>query len=246
MTVRPSLVIGGGGGIGRATARLLRERGNPVAVADLDLEAAKQTAALGDGAAAVALQVDVADSASVRACVEAAERELGGLGALVNCAGMHRPTPLAETDDEFARRLVEVNFLGTFYACREARPALAAHGSGRIVNVGSDSSRAGLPKGSVYSASKGAVNSLTRSLGKELARDGITVNCVSPGTVDTQMLRDNAGVDPAQIEKIAATVPLRRLGTAEEVAAMIAFLVSDEASYVTAQVIPVNGGSVAG
>jgi 2-hydroxycyclohexanecarboxyl-CoA dehydrogenase len=246
MTIRPTLITGGGGGIGRAVSTLLRERGNPVAVADLDLDAAEATVAAGAGAPALALEVDVTDSASVRACVQAAERELGGLGGLVSCAGMHRPTPLAETDDEFARRLIDVNFLGTFYACREARDALAAHGSGRIVNIGSDSSRAGLPKGSVYSAMKGAVNSLTRSLAMELARDGITVNCVSPGTIDTEMLRKASDVAEGQIRKLTAMVPLRRLGTPEDVASTIAFLVSDEASYITAQIIPVNGGIIAG
>jgi 2-hydroxycyclohexanecarboxyl-CoA dehydrogenase len=192
------------------------------------------------------LELDVTDSAAVREAVALAVETFGGLGALVTCAGMHLPRPLADTDDDFARRLVDVNFLGTFYACREARDALAAHGSGRIVTIGSDSSRAGLPKGSVYSAMKGAVNSLTRSLAMELARDGITVNCVSPGTVDTEMLRESAAVDPTQIEKLTRSVPLRRLGRPEEIAAAVAFLCTDEAAYISAQILPVNGGVHAG
>ena len=245
MTCRPTLITGGGGGIGRAVANLLRERGNPVAVADLDLAAARATVAAGAGAPAIALELDVTDSAAVAAAVGIASGELGGLGGLVTCAGMHVPTPLAATDDEFARCLV-VNFLGTFYACREAREALAAHGSGRIVTIGSDSSRSGLPKGSVYTAMKGAVNSLTRSLSLELAGEGITVDCVSPGAVDTEMLRQSAGVAPGQIEKLTANIPLRRLGGAEEIAAAVAFLASDEAGYITAQIIPVNGGVIAG
>jgi 2-hydroxycyclohexanecarboxyl-CoA dehydrogenase len=246
MTVRPALVTGGGGDIGRAVVAVLRAAGNPVAVADVDLAKAERVAGAPGPAPAIALELDVTDSAAVAAAVGLSTEAFGGLGALVTCAGMHRPTPLADTDDDFARRLVDVNFLGTFYACREARAALAAHGSGRIVAIGSDSSRAGLPKGSVYSAAKGAVNSLTRSLAMELARDGITVNCVSPGTVDTEMLREAAAVDASQIEKLRRTVPLRRFARPEEIAAAVAFLCTDEAAYITAQIVPVNGGAHAG
>ena len=244
--IRPTLVTGGGGGIGRAVADELRARGNPVAIADLDRDKAEAAAAGGDGAPAIAIELDVTDSVAVGEAVGLAVEAFGGLGGLVTCAGMHRPTSLADTDDAFARRLVDVNFLGTFYACREARAALAAHGSGRIVTIGSDSSRAGLPKGSVYSAMKGAVNSLTRSLAMELARDGVTVNCVSPGTIDTEMLREAADVDPRQIEKLTRMVPLRRLGSPRDIAATVAFLLSDEAGYISAQIIPVNGGVHAG
>jgi 2-hydroxycyclohexanecarboxyl-CoA dehydrogenase len=246
VTVRPALVTGGGGDIGRAVADALRAAGNPVAVADLDLAKAERAAAADGVAPAFALELDVTDSAAVRAAVASTAEAFGGLGALVTCAGLHRPVPLADTDDEFARRLIDVNFLGTFYACREARTALAAHGAGRIVTIGSDSSRAGLPKGSVYSAMKGAVNSLTRSLAMELARDGITVNCVSPGPVDTQMLREAGEADPRQMEKLLRGVPLRRLAAPAEIAATVAFLSSDPAAYITAQIIPVNGGAHAG
>jgi 2-hydroxycyclohexanecarboxyl-CoA dehydrogenase len=245
-TTRPALVTGAGGDIGRAVADALRAAGNPVAVADLDLAKARRAAGSDGAAPAIALELDVTDSAAVREAVALAVEAFGGLGALVTCAGLHRPTRLADTDDGFARRLIDVNFLGTFYACREAHPALAAHGAGRIVTIGSDSSRAGLPKGSVYSAMKGAVNSLTRSLAMELARDGITVNCVSPGTIDTTMLREAGDVDPSQIEKLVRSVPLRRLGLPEEIAAAVAFLCSDQAAYVSAQILPVNGGVHAG
>jgi 2-hydroxycyclohexanecarboxyl-CoA dehydrogenase len=246
VTVRPTLVTGGGGDIGRAVADALRAAGNPVAVADLDLTKAERVAAADGVAPAIALELDVTDSAAVGEAVAFTAEAFGGLGALVTCAGLHRPTPLADTDDEFAGRLIDVNFLGTFYACREARAALVAHGAGRIVTIGSDSSRAGLPKGSVYSAMKGAVNSLTRSLAMELARDGITVNCVSPGPVDTQMLREAADADPRQMEKLLRGVPLRRLAAPAEIAATVAFLSSDPAAYITAQIVPVNGGAHAG
>jgi 2-hydroxycyclohexanecarboxyl-CoA dehydrogenase len=244
--VRPTLVTGAGGDIGRAIADALRADGHPVAIADLDLAKAERAAAAPGAAPAIALQLDVTDSAAVREAVALTVEAFGGLGSVVTCAGMHRPTPLDQTDDAFARGLVAVNFLGTFYVCREAHGALAAHGSGRIVTIGSDSSRAGLPKGSVYSATKGAVNSLTRSLAMELARDGITVNCVSPGTVDTEMLRESAEVDPRQMENLVRTVPLRRLARPEEIAAAVAFLCSDAAAYITAQIVPVNGGAHAG
>jgi 2-hydroxycyclohexanecarboxyl-CoA dehydrogenase len=246
MTVRPTLVTGAGGDIGRAIVDALRSAGNPVAAADIDLAKAERAVASESAAPAIALRLDVTDSAAAREAVALTLEAFGGLGALVTGAGMHVPTALDDTDDEFARRLVDVNFLGTFYACREAHAALAAHGAGRIVTIGSDSSRAGLPKASVYSAMKGAVNSLTRSLAMELARDGITVNCVSPGPIDTEMLRESAAVAPSQIEKLTRAVPLRRLGLPEEIAAAVTFLCSDDAGYISAQILPVNGGGHAG
>jgi 2-hydroxycyclohexanecarboxyl-CoA dehydrogenase len=244
---RPVLVTGAGRGIGEATALRLAADGLPVAVTDRDAEAAADVAArIRDrGGSAVHAWLDVTDTRSARAAIAACTQKLGGLGALVNNAGWSRNAPLEEQSDELIDELMAINLVGTLRMCREALPVLRAWGSGRIVNLASDSARAGMAYGSAYTAAKGGVLALTRSLARELARHDVTVNCVSPGVIDTPLYAESMGGSRAA-EKLLAGVPLRRLGEPQEVAGAVAFLLGNEAAYITGQSISVNGGLVIG
>jgi 3-oxoacyl-[acyl-carrier protein] reductase len=236
---RRALVTGAARGLGLAAARRMAEEGATVAISDVDVEAAREAAArLGEGGFAVAL--DVTDSGSVRAGVEAAVGRLGGLDVLVNNAGIARDGLLEKLDDEDWSAVIELN-LGGYYRCtRAALPHLRESPAGRIVNM---SSRAylGNPGQANYSAAKAGVIGLTRALSMELGRHGITVNAVAPGMIDTDLVRSHPRSQQI-IERAEANTPLRRIGRPEEVAAAIAFLASDDAAYISGDVLHVTGG----
>jgi 2-hydroxycyclohexanecarboxyl-CoA dehydrogenase len=156
------------------------------------------------------------------------------------------PRPLGDTDDAFLRTIVAINLEGPLRVCREALPHLRAHGSGRIVNIASDGARSGMSNTSAYSAAKGGVLALTRCLTLELARDGVTVNCVSPGPTDTPLLTATVDADAGAsiVERLSRSVPLRRLATPTDVAGAVRYFCSDAAAYVTGQTLSVSGGLV--
>lgn len=235
------LVTGGGSGMGRAAALRLAAGGARVLVADLDLAAAQAAAAeMGPGAAALA--VDVADPASVTALFNATRASLGGLDMLVHTAAILGDTAFIEDiSDQQWRRLMAVNLDGAFYCAREAVRLMAAGGGGRIVLFSSVASLTPTPGAVAYSAAKGGVNLLARSLAVEAARHNIRVNVVAPGYVETSML---AGLPAGFAERIVKKTPLRRLGLPQEVAGLVAFLASAEADFITGQVLSPNGGLV--
>jgi 2-hydroxycyclohexanecarboxyl-CoA dehydrogenase len=243
---RPLLVTGAGGGIGAAIVAQLSAAGHPVLATDRDAEAAARVAEPLAGAGVVAAAMDITDACSVRDAVAVAVERFGSLGGVVNNAGWMEPRPLADTDDDFLRTIVAINLEGPLRVCREALPHLRSHGSGRIVNIASDGARSGMSNTSAYSAAKGGVLALTRCLALELARDQITVNCVSPGPTDTPML--TATVDSedgaAIVERLARSVPLRRLATPDDVAAAVRWFCGEDAGYVTGQTVSVSGGLV--
>jgi len=247
-TSRIALITGAGRGIGAATAHLLAQRGWDIAVNYArDAAAAEQVAATvrGHGRRALAVRADVADEAAVLAMFEAVDRGLGRIGALVNNAGI---VDLKARLDEMSaarwRRMLDVNVFGTLLCSREAVKRMSKrHGGsgGVIVNLSSIAATLGAPAMYVdYAASKGAIESFTVGLGRELAAEGVRVAAVSPGIIDTEIHADSG--DAARPQKLAATIPMQRSGTAQEIAQAIAWLVSDEASYVTATVLGVAGG----
>jgi 2-keto-3-deoxy-L-fuconate dehydrogenase len=235
-----AVVTGGGSGIGLATAKLLSGRGADVAVLDLDPGAA--------GEPLRGIKADVADDASVRSAVSAAAQALGGIDILVNNAGIGAAGTVADNPDEQWHRVFDVNVLGIVRTTRAALPWLRESRYAAIVNTCSIVATAGLPQRALYSATKGAVLSLTLAMAADHVGEGIRVNCVNPGTADTPWVARllAAAPDPeAERAALAARQPMGRLVTADEVAAAIAYLASPAASSVTGTALAVDGGMAA-
>ncbi len=229
-----AVVTGGGSGIGLATARLLAARGARVAVLDL-----------APGAEFVSLQADVTDDASVRLAVDTAAEQLGGIDIVVNNAGVGAVGTVADNPDEQWHRVFDVNVVGMVRVSRAALPYLRQSAHAAIVNTCSVAATAGLPQRALYSATKGAVLSLTLAMAADHVHEGIRVNCVNPGTADTPWvgrLLDQAADPAAERAALAARQPMGRLVTAGEVAAAIAYLASPAAGAVTGTALAVDGG----
>jgi NAD(P)-dependent dehydrogenase (short-subunit alcohol dehydrogenase family) len=246
-TKRVAIVTGGGSGIGRGIATRLAEDGLVVAVLDLNAEAADTVAgeitARGLDATAVG-GVDVSDRAQVYAAVDQVRQTLGPPLVLVNNAGMTAFKRFLDITDEKWDRLIEVNLNGPFYCTQAVVPDMVEAGWGRIVNISSSSAQSGQPYMVHYVTTKAGLIGFTKALALELAPSGITVNTIPPGFVDTPMLRgsEERGLLGGTLEENAAKTPVRRAGLPSDIAYACSFLVSEEASYVTGQVIGVNGG----
>ncbi|HYQ68192.1 SDR family oxidoreductase [Actinophytocola sp.] len=230
------IITGGASGIGLATATLLAGQGAQVACLDLEP---------GVPAPLVGVKADVADDESVRAAVESAAERLGGLDVLVNNAGIGAAGTVEDNPDDEWRRVFEVNVFGIVRTTRAALPYLRRSARAAIVNTCSVAAVVGLPDRALYSSSKGAVLALTRAMATDLLADGVRVNCVNPGTVDTPWvgrLLDAAADPAAERVALAARQPTGRLVTADEVAAAIAYLASPAAGAVTGTSLAVDGG----
>jgi NAD(P)-dependent dehydrogenase (short-subunit alcohol dehydrogenase family) len=229
-----AVVTGGGSGIGLATARLLAARGARVAVLDLK-----------PGTEFTGLSADVTDDASVRLAIDAAAESLGGIDILVNNAGIGAVGTVADNTDEEWHRVYDVNVVGLVRVTRAALPYLRASEHAAIVNTCSVAATAGLPQRALYSATKGAVLSLTLAMAADHVYEGIRVNCVNPGTADTPWvgrLLDQADDPAAERAALNQRQPMGRLVTADEVAAGIAYLASPLASSVTGTALAIDGG----
>jgi 2-dehydro-3-deoxy-L-rhamnonate dehydrogenase (NAD+) len=236
---RVAVITGGSGGIGLATATRMAGSGATVALWDSD-EAALAAAASAAGVSATCA-LDVTDEHAVDAATRAAIARFGRIDILVNAAGITAPkATVIETTAASWRRIIDINLTGTFLVCRAVAPHMVAGGYGRIVNLGSVAGKEGNPFSAAYSASKAAVHSLTKSLAKELATTGVIVNCVAPAIVATQRLYHD---QPEAMRKLwVSRVPMGRPGTPEEVAAMIAWLASEECSFTTGAAFDLSGG----
>jgi 2-hydroxycyclohexanecarboxyl-CoA dehydrogenase len=235
---RTALVTGAARGIGRGIAEALAAKGHAVALGDLLEDEAREAAeAIGGGATAVRL--DVTDAESVRSAVAA----VGPIDILVNNAGWDELRRFVDTDEAFWDRVIDVNFKGSLRMTHAVLPGMLQRGYGRLVNIGSDAGRVGSAMESVYSGAKGGVIAFTKTIAREVARSGVTANAVCPGPTDTPMLREMEAEGGAiLIDALKKAVPMRRLGTPEDVAAAVAFLASEEAGFITGQTLSVSGG----
>ena len=246
MEGRIAFVTGGGSGMGRETARLLAEAGARVTVCDRDGDAARETVKIVEeaGGTARAAEVDVSDSGAVNRAVAAAADALGPIDALVNIAGIYRIAAVEDIADEDWARMFAVHVNGTFYTCRAALPGMIAARSGAIVNMSSLHAVRGQANAAHYAAAKGAIIGLTKSIAREKGPLGIRANAVAPGPIDTPLWR--GAVPPDEIDTVMAKrseiIPMGRLGAPAEVAQTIVHLLSPAASYITGQVVTIDGG----
>ena len=236
---RHAVVTGGATGLGYAIAERLLQSGGSVSLWDRD-DAAVRKAALALGAKAHPVTVDVSVHEQVQAAVQVTLQQAARIDALVNSAGITGPNiKLWEYPVQAWREVMEVNLNGLFYCCREVVPVMREAGYGRVVNIASVAGKDGNPNASAYSASKAAVVALTKSLGKELADTGVRVNCVTPAAVKTAIFDQ---MSELHIQFMLSKIPMGRFGTPEEVAAMVAWLCTDECSFSTGAVFDLSGG----
>lgn len=238
-----AIITGSGQGIGRSVALSIAAQGGTVAVADLNEDAAAAVAGEIEaaGGRAKALVFDVADREAVNEAIAGVLTDFGRVDILVNNAGWTRSQIFLEDDPEYWDRVIGVNLMGQIYTCRAVLEPMIEQGGGAIVNIASDAARVGTPKQAVYSAAKGGVISFSKSLVTEYSRHQVRINVVSPSTTDTPLTRE--ALNEEQIERRQKSIPLRRIGQPEDQANAIVFLASDEASYISGQVLSVNGGS---
>ncbi|WP_406691948.1 SDR family NAD(P)-dependent oxidoreductase [Saccharopolyspora sp. ID03-671] len=248
MNNRVAFVTGGAQGIGRGISETLGAHGFQTAVADINLERARETAtAINEGGGkALAVEVDVTDTTSVQTAVKTVSDELGPIDVVVNNAGWDDFMKFVDTDEQFWNRILNLNFNGQLRVIQSVLPGMIERGWGRVINIGSDAGRVGSSLEAVYSGAKGGIIAFTKTLAREVATKGITANTVCPGPTDTPALRkfaDNSGQDADKVlSGMTKAVPMKRLATPEDIAAAVAFFASDATGYITGQTLSVSGG----
>jgi len=236
-----ALVTGGGSGIGRAIAERLAAEGARVAIADIDGDGAKRAAAeIGKGA--IAIRLDVSDSGSVRAGVGEALAQLGKLEALVNNAGWDKVEPFVKASEETWDKVLAINLRGPIAVTRAVLDGMLERRAGWIVSISSDAGRVGSSGEVVYSAAKAGLIGFSKALAREVARANVHVNVVCPGPTNTPLLAQVGADNPNLVQALGRAVPFGRIGEPEDLAGAVAFLLSDDAAFITGQTLSVSGG----
>ena len=245
LTDRTAFVTGGASGIGRGIVLALARAGARVTVADVNAVGAR--AVVGEieraGGVAFAQPLDITDVVAVDAAVDAAAARGGGLHILVNCAGWDRPMPFVDTTPEFWERILAINLKGPMACTRAALRHMIKQESGKIISIASDAGRVGSSGEAVYSAAKGGIIALTKTIAREVARHRINVNCICPGPSDTPLFQTEfVATSPKLAEGLKRVIPWGRLGVPDDVAPAVVFLASDEAGFITGQTLSISGG----
>lgn len=238
---RTALITGAASGMGAAIARRLDEAGNRVVVADIQVDLGETVAAsLQNG---IFVEMDLSQATAVSEAAEWVLQEVGTIDILVNCAGFDVVMPFLDTDEKLWESIIAVNLFGPLRTTKAFLPAMVEQGWGRIVNISSDAGRVGSSGEGVYSACKGGQIAFTKTIAREVARKGVTSNCVCPGPTDTPPVRQTMAEGGEKfMDALVRAIPMRRLGQPEDVAAAVAYLVSADAGFVTGQTLSVSGG----
>ena len=241
-----ALVTGAGSGMGRATALLFAEEGAHIAVNDVNLSAAEETAAIitQKGHRSISIKASVADSSEVDAMIDRVIQELGGIHILVNNAGIAMGGPTTDFPLESLKKILGVNLIGPFLCSQRAGRWMIQNGGGRIINIASTGGIEGVEGGAAYGSSKAGLINMTRSLAIEWAKHNINVNAIAPGFIMTPLLNAIIESGESTIEAMQKRIPQGRIGQAEEIAKAALFLASDDASYITGVTLPVDGGHI--
>lgn len=243
---KKSIISGGASGIGRAICETFGSLGADVAIFDVKAEEAQRTAEglKAQGVNALSLPVDITDEAKVQEGVEKVLEEFGRVDILVNNAGWDRIIPFMETDLGFWEKIVKINYLGPVICTKAVLEVMIKQEEGRIINIASDAGRVGSSGEAVYSGTKGGIIAFTKSIARETARYGITVNCISPGPTKTPLLDEMMKEERGKkiLEAIERSIPLRRFARPEDIAYAVAFFAMDGTRYITGQVLSVSGG----
>jgi len=245
LSERIAIVTGAGGAIGRAIARRLAAAGAAVAVFDLNEDAAKQTVNELGGVRSLAAGVDITDHEAVVDAVARVEADLGPTDVLVNCAGWDKLCPFLDSEPSLWDRLIAINYRGALNMHHAVLGQMVERGRGRVVTIASDAGRVGSAGEAVYAGCKGALIAFSKAIAREVARKSITVNVVCPGPTRTPLLESFLQEGEYGVKVYSAlqrAIPMRRLGEPDDIAGMVAFLASDEASFITGQVVSVSGG----
>ncbi|MFJ7970079.1 SDR family NAD(P)-dependent oxidoreductase [Psychrobacillus sp. NPDC096389] len=244
MTNKVAFITGAGRGIGRQIALTLAAKNITTIVSDVNDANANETVSLIEraGGEAIAVYCDVTKLSSVEEAVQEAVSKLGRIDILVNNAGWDKIEPFLKSEPSTWETILNINLLGQIHTCKTILPLMIENGYGKIVNISSDSGRVGSSGEAVYSAAKGGVIAFTKTLAREMARHKINVNSIAPGPADTPLFKEIGEYNAGIAEALIKAIPFRRLAQPEDIANAVAFLSSEEANYITGQVLSVNGG----